>query len=252
MKPDGKGGWTDFLTIPQADTLTTGVRGFDKTGNILYFEDSRGRDTGALTTLDLKTGEQKVVAANDRADAGGIMAHPTENTIQAVSFDYDRLRWQFFDKEVEADFDHLKSVADGDITVVSRTLDDRQWIVAFLMDNGPVRYYHYDRPTKKERFLFTNRDELAKWPLQKMHPVVIRARDGLDLVSYLTLPPGTEWPSRGSAATTEPRVRLRQASQAQPQSRYRSSSTFTAARGHAIPGASIRTRSFGPIAAMPC
>src|SRR6266705_3267750 len=81
------------------------------------------------------------------------------------------------------------SVADGDITVTSRTLDDRQWIVAFLMDNGPVRYYHYDRPTKKERFLFTNRDELAKWPLQKMHPVVIRSRDGLDLVSYLTLPP---------------------------------------------------------------
>ena len=200
LKPDGKGGWTDFITIPQADTLTTGARGFDKTGDILYFEDSRGRDTGALTTLDLKTGEQKVVASNDRADAGGIMAHPTENTIQAVSFDYDRLRWQFFDKEVEADFARLRSIADGDITVVSRTLDDRQWIVAFLMDNGPVRYYHYDRPTKKERFLFTNRDELAKWPLQKMHPVVIRSRDGLDLVSYLTLPPGTETPSRGAAA----------------------------------------------------
>ena len=145
----------------------------------LYFIDSRGRDTGALTTLDLKTGEQKVVAADDRADVGGVMVHPTENTIQAVSFTYDRIRWQFFDKAVEADFKYLKTVADGDITVTSRTLDDRQWIVAFLMDNGPVRYYHYDRPTKKERFLFTNRDELAKWPLQKMHPVVIRSRDGL-------------------------------------------------------------------------
>jgi dipeptidyl aminopeptidase/acylaminoacyl peptidase len=126
------------------------------------------------------------------------MSHPTENTIQAVSFDYDRLRWQFFDKGVEADFAHLKNVADGDITIVSRTLDDRQWIVAFLMDNGPVRYYHYDRPTKKERFLFTNRDELSKWPLQKMHPVVIRARDGLELVSYLTMPPSSEASGRGS------------------------------------------------------
>jgi dipeptidyl aminopeptidase/acylaminoacyl peptidase len=205
LKPDGKGGWTDFLTIPQADTLTTGVRGFDKSGDILYFEDSRGRDTGALTTLNLKTGEQKVIASNDRADAGGVMSHPTENTIQAVSFDYDRLRWQFFDKEVEADFDHLKTVADGDLTIVSRTLDDRQWIVAFLMDNGPVRYYHYDRPTKKERFLFTNRDELAKWPLQKMHPVVIRARDGLELVSYLTLPPGTAKPQADGSGSPVPR-----------------------------------------------
>jgi dipeptidyl aminopeptidase/acylaminoacyl peptidase len=201
-KPDDKQGWTEFLTIPQADTLTTGLRGFDKTGDIAYFVDSRGRDTGAITTLDLKSGEQKVIAADERADAGGVMAHPTENTIQAVSFTYDRTRWQFFDKAVEADFEHLKSVADGDITVTSRTLDDRQWIVAFLMDNGPVRYYHYDRSTKKERFLFTNRDEMAKWPLQKMHPVVIRSRDGLNLVSYLTLPAGTDAYSRGAAATS--------------------------------------------------
>ncbi len=203
-KPDGKDGWAEFLTIPQADTLTTGIRGFDKTGDIAYFLDSRGRDTGALTTLNLKTGEQKTVAADDRADAGGVMAHPTENTIQAVSFTYDRTRWQFFDKQVEADFAHLKKVADGDITVTSRTLDDKQWIVAFLMDNGPVRYYHYDRPTKKERFLFTNRDDLAKWPLQKMHPVVIRSRDGLDLVSYLTLPAGHD--AKTASGTTSARA----------------------------------------------
>ncbi|HEV3418317.1 MAG TPA: hypothetical protein VG056_15945, partial [Pirellulales bacterium] len=202
LKPGGKQGWTDFITIPQADTLTTGIRGFDKSGDVLYFVDSRGRDTGAVTTLDLKTGQQKVIAENDRADAGGIMAHPTENTIQAVSFDYDRTHWQFFDKAVEADFDYLKTVADGDITIVSRTLDDRQWIVAFLMDNGPVRYYHYDRPTKNERFLFTNRDDLTKWPLQKMHPVIIRSRDGLDLVSYLTLPPGADSQSSGAAAAS--------------------------------------------------
>lgn len=205
-KPDGKQGWAEFLTIPQADTLTTGLRGFDKTGDIAYFIDSRGRDTGALTTLNLKTGDQKVVAADDRADAGGVMAHPTENTIQAVSFTYDRTRWQFFDKDVEADFEYLKSVADGDITVTSRTLDDKQWIVAFLMDNGPVRYYHFDRPTKKERFLFTNRDDLTKWPLQKMHPVIIRSRDGLDLVSYLTLPVGNDTSTReASSSSTVPR-----------------------------------------------
>lgn len=76
----------------------------------------------------------------------------------------------------------------GDFTVASRTLDDKHWVVAFLVDNGPVRYYLYDRDAKKARFLFTNRKELEGLPLQKMHPVLIRTRDGLDLVSYLTLP----------------------------------------------------------------
>ncbi len=74
LKPDGKGGWTDFLKIPQADTLTTGIRGFDKTGNVAYLTDSRDRDTGALATLDLKTGEEKIIAEDPQADAGGIMA----------------------------------------------------------------------------------------------------------------------------------------------------------------------------------
>jgi dipeptidyl aminopeptidase/acylaminoacyl peptidase len=188
LKPDGNAGWTDFLKIPQADTLTTSIEGFDKSGDVAYLLDSRNRDTGALATLDLKTGEEKIVAENPRCDAGAIMLQPTEKTIQGVSFTYERIHWDFFDRAVKADFNHLQTVADGDVTVVSRTLDDKQWIVAFLMDDGPVRYYHYDRKARKERFLFTNRKDLEDWPLKKMHPVVIKARDGLNLVSYLTLP----------------------------------------------------------------
>jgi dipeptidyl aminopeptidase/acylaminoacyl peptidase len=200
LKPDGKGGWTDFLKIPQADTLTTGIEGFDKSGNVAYMTDSRNRDTGALATLDLKTGEEKIVAEDPRCDAGSIMLQPTENTLQAVSFTYERIHWDFFDPAVKADFKYLQTVADGDITIVSRTLDDKQWIVAFLMDNGPVRYYHFDRPAHKEKFMFTIRKDLEEWQLQKMQPVVIKARDGLNLVSYLTLPPASGAGGGGNGA----------------------------------------------------
>ncbi len=41
-------------------------------------------------------------------------------------------------------------------------------------------------------FLFNNRDDLGDYPLVKMHDRVIKSRDGLDLVSYLSLPPGTD------------------------------------------------------------
>jgi dipeptidyl aminopeptidase/acylaminoacyl peptidase len=191
-KPDGKGGWEEFMKIGMGDTLTTSIAGFDKTGDVLYFIDSRGRDTGALKTIDLKTGEEKLIAENPLADTGGIMDHPAENTIQGVSFTYDRTHWQFFDKEVEADYNRLKKIADGEIQIVSRTLDDRKWLVGFVMDDGPVRYYFYDRDTKEPRFLFSNRKDLEGQPLQKMHSVTIEARDGMKLVSYLTLPPGSD------------------------------------------------------------
>jgi dipeptidyl aminopeptidase/acylaminoacyl peptidase len=192
LEPDGSGRWKEYMKIGKEDTLTTGPSGFDKSGQVLYLTDSRGRDTGALEKIDLKTGEETMVAENPLADVGGVMEHPTENTIQGVAFDYDRVHWQFFDKDVEADYNRLKHVADGEIQIVSRTLDDKKWLVGFVMDDGPVRYYVYDRETKEPKFLFSNRKDLEGQPLQKMHPVVIEARDGLKLVSYLTLPPGSD------------------------------------------------------------
>jgi dipeptidyl aminopeptidase/acylaminoacyl peptidase len=187
-EPDGKGGWKEWQKIGMADTLTTSPAGFDKSGKILYFMDSRGRDTGALVAVDLGTGETKMIAENDKADIGGVLSHPTEKTIEGVSFNYERVKWTIFDPEIKKDFEYLNTVADGELTIASRTLDDKTWIVAYLMDDGPVRYYLYHRPEKKTTFLFTNRKSLEGLPLVKMHPVVIPSRDGLNLVSYLTLP----------------------------------------------------------------
>jgi dipeptidyl aminopeptidase/acylaminoacyl peptidase len=206
LKPDGKGGWSDFLKIPMADSLTTAIAGFDKSGDALYLLDSRGRNTSALAVLDLKTGKQSVIAQDARTDAGGVIAHPTEKTIQAVSFTYERTRWEFKDDKVADDFKQLARVADGDISVASTTLDDQQWVVSFLMDNGPVRYYLYNRPTQKARFLFTNQRKLEGLPLQKMHPQVVKSRDGLDLVCYLTLPPGSDLKNLGRPTQPVPMV----------------------------------------------
>jgi dipeptidyl aminopeptidase/acylaminoacyl peptidase len=192
LEPAGEGQWKSFAKIGMEDAMTTSPAGFDKTGKILYLVDSRGRNTAALTTVDLETGTQTLVAEDPRADLSGLMVHPTENTIQGVAFDYLRRHWELLDPAVAEDFKVLGGVAEGDIEVASRTLDDRHWIVAFLQDDGPLRYYHYDRDTKQARFLFTNRKELEGLPLVKMHPVVIKSRDGLDLVSYLSLPAGTD------------------------------------------------------------
>src|SRR5205823_2617290 len=107
---------------------------------------------------------------------------------------------------VEADFAELRKVAEGDISVASRTLDDKRWIVAFLMDNGPVRYYLYDRGTRKAKFLFTDRKDLEGLPLQKMGPFILKSRDGFPLVSYLTLPPGADADGKGRPAKPLPLV----------------------------------------------
>ena len=187
FKP-GRRDWTLHEKIPAADALTTEPVGFDKSGKILYQIDSRGRDTAAIFAIDVKSGEKKMLAEDPKADTSGALAHPTTGKVQAVAFNYDRERWTVLDDAIAPDLKYLQSVADGDLNVTSRSLDDKHWIVAYVMDNGPVRYYHYDRPAKKAEFLFTNRKKLEGAALTKMYPRIIKSRDGMDLVCYLSIP----------------------------------------------------------------
>ena len=176
------------MKVKAEDLLTTEPEGFDKTGRILYLSDSRDRDTAALVTIDLDTGQETTVAEDARSDVSDLMVHPTEKDIQAVAFTYDLKKWHVRDPAVGVDLERLSAVADGDIEVVSRTLDDRQWIVAFMTDDGPVRFYRYDRDRKTADFIFANREALEDLPLTKMQVAVVKSRDGLDMVCYYSLP----------------------------------------------------------------
>jgi dipeptidyl aminopeptidase/acylaminoacyl peptidase len=87
--------------------------------------------------------------------------------------------------------EYLKGITEGDMNVIDRSLDDNLWAVSYVKDDGPVNYYLYDRAAKQAKFLFTNRKNLEDAKLSKMSPVIIKSRDGLNLVSYLTLPYGS-------------------------------------------------------------
>lgn len=188
LKRTEAGGWESFAKISLEDASNTYVAGFDKTGQVLYMVDSRGRNTGALTAITLETGKRTVIAEDPRADVDQISWHPTQREVQAVSFNYERTRWQVIDNAIAVDLAYLKTVTEGDFQIVSRALDDKRWIVYYVLDDGPGRYYLYDREAKNANFLFTNRKVLEGLTFAKMHPVIIKSRDGLDLVSYLTLP----------------------------------------------------------------
>jgi dipeptidyl aminopeptidase/acylaminoacyl peptidase len=66
-----------------------------------------------------------------------------------------------------------------------------------MVDNGPARTYLYERPaegkgTRSHTFLYSHKKSLENLPLAHMHPVIIKSRDGMDLVSYLSLPPSAD------------------------------------------------------------
>ena len=202
FKRTENGDWKLFSKIGVEDEKTTGILGFDKTGTAVYMWDSRDRNTAALYALNLETGEKTLLAENSRADLSdmsweNVLIHPTERNVQAVVVNYDRKRWQVVDPSIKGDLEYLSTIEDGDFSVASRTLDDDAWIVAYAADDGWGGVYYYDRNKREARFLFTGCKELEDRRLAKMNPVIIESRDGLNLVSYYTLPLNSDFNDDG-------------------------------------------------------
>jgi dipeptidyl aminopeptidase/acylaminoacyl peptidase len=94
----------------------------------------------------------------------------------------------FYDKELENDYTFLKAngPADAEVGVVSRTLDELKWIINYFKSDGPTSYAIYDKPNQKITHLFVTNPNLLPFKFAPMEDVRIKARDGLELVGYVT------------------------------------------------------------------
>ena len=190
------------------DALTTGAAGYTADGKTLYWYDSRGRDTAALFAEDTATGEKRLIAEDAKADIGGTMRHPVSGVVEAYSVNYLKTEWIALDPGIKASLDWLKERLPGEFAVQSRTDDDDKWIVGNDPLTAPARAYLYDRTAQTLTELYVTRPELEGAPLVPMHKLEIPARDGLALVSYLTLPPGSDPEHSGVPGTPVPMVLL--------------------------------------------
>ncbi len=203
-------GWRAHDEIPPDDVLDTKFVAFDGTGRSFYVVDSRGRDTAAMFAVDARTKNKRLIHADERVDVDDdeMLIHPTEMTLQAVTVHAERSRWIVLDERIEDDLAALANLADGFPHVASRTLDDSTWIVAFESDIRSIQYYRWDRKKQVGERLFAEQPTLDRQPLVRMHPVTIEARDGLRLVSYLSLPKHADPDGDGTPDRPVPMVLL--------------------------------------------
>jgi dipeptidyl aminopeptidase/acylaminoacyl peptidase len=189
VRGDAKSPWRGFQNWGPEDIVV--VRGFSPDDTGIYLASNVDANVLRLLEVDLDTGKRKVLAEDEQFDVGAILTHPKTHKLEAVVFSRQRREWTFFDRSLQADFDTLGKVRDGDLSI-NRDLADKTWIVSYESANAPVATYAYDRPGKKATFLFDNRPTLEKYKLAQMQPISFTARDGMTIYGYLTLPVGLE------------------------------------------------------------
>lgn len=177
------------FTVPFGDTKSMRLLGLDPSGRTLYIVDARGRDTAGLFAMDLAGKRETLLADDPKADVQDVLSNPLTHKL----VEYDRQRRIVVDPTMKADEDYLSGLVPGaKHWLWSCSLDMKRCIATFEVSDGPSSFYAYDRAKKKADLLFVHRPALQGLKLAKMTTRVITARDGLNLVLYVTLPPSAD------------------------------------------------------------
>jgi len=178
------------------------VVGFSKDSRSLILNAAFEGDHTSLALVDIGTGKvQRIIASDPKADVWKVMGptlydesqvlfHPETGEVQAAGFYVDIPEWKVLDRNLESDFKVLRSLHEGFVSISNRDKADRFWIVVYEDDDQPGAVYLYDRQTKKPALLETTNTILTKFKAAATKPVVFKARDGLEIHGYLTLPSG--------------------------------------------------------------
>ncbi len=180
--------WRTLISWSSEDSRSSDVIGFNAGGTHIYIKDSRDFNAGRLLKIELASGEAEIIAEDPHYDVGDVMMHPDTRATLAVSFVRARKEWRVLDESIRADMEVISNLHRGDFGVISRSADDQLWMVAFTTDDRPASFYLYDRQSKEGKLIFHSRPALFKYNLCRMRPISFKARDGLIIHGYLTLP----------------------------------------------------------------
>jgi dipeptidyl aminopeptidase/acylaminoacyl peptidase len=189
IRDDASGHWR-VLRREAADESFGAVVGFTDDGRRLWLVSSTAANAARLLEVDAASGNSRVLVADSQFDVTAALLHPTRHTLEAVSVVREHSEWAFVDPTLSGDFERLRQLHDGVMSIASRDLADRYWVVQYERADGPIAYFLYDRMSGTGTRLFSERPALERYALAPMTSFSFQARDGMTIHGYLTLPPG--------------------------------------------------------------
>jgi dipeptidyl aminopeptidase/acylaminoacyl peptidase len=194
---DGSTTWFDlggaeprpFMTVPLADLRNSRVLGLHGAGTLRMIS-SRDSDLANLVDIDIATGAMTMLARAGQADIVDVLSDGRTGTILATAEDPLVTHWTARDATTGADLDALRAKLGAGFAIDDETADGRTWLVREVPAQGPERYYLWDRTARALRLLASTRSALEGRAMPRTVPITFRARDGLPITGYLTLPAG--------------------------------------------------------------
>ncbi len=148
---------------------------FHRDAQRVYIQTNKGElDLTTLALLDPATGELETVESDPlrHVDLGSAWFSEDTDELVATLYSDDRDRHYFKDQAFEADYRWLENKLPGrEISVVSSTSDERQWLIIANGDVEPGETYLFNRDGRALAFQYKVREKLPRESLSPMQAV---------------------------------------------------------------------------------
>lgn len=160
--------------------------------NYFYALSNVGRDKTTLVEIDAESGkEQRVVFACEKADIAVVDYSKSKHRVELAVCDEAKPQKHFLNSSIESIYGSLLRQLHGtEINIINRDSAENKFIVFTYTDRNPGTYYLYERSKDKLTKLGDRNSSIKPEELCAMQPISFKAKDGVLINGYLTLPQG--------------------------------------------------------------
>jgi len=187
-------GWREISRYSSSSESSGGLApiAFTSDNKHIYFEDSRGEGPSSLAIIDMeKGGEPQALFGDLVYDLGGLLPSRTRGAPIGVVYEGERTQWRYFDPP-HSDVPLFEAIRQAfgnrNVSVVDFSRDRSKAVVFAGSDVDAGAYYVFDLDRRAVLTRFPTRSWIDAAQMSPVQPITVKARDGLELHGYLTLP----------------------------------------------------------------
>jgi len=190
----GEGADWRVFNDPKTSKATISPLMFARDNKHVYATVTRANQPDALYRIDLESGAKELLYAGD-ADPGTLLVTPDHQDAYGVVTLDGKVGVHVFDPASQWGKLALsvQQAFPGQVAIFGTFANDgKAGLVHVFSDRNPGDYYLFDTEKKNADYLGSARKWIEPERMAAMQPIQFKARDGLQIHGYLTLPPGSD------------------------------------------------------------
>ncbi|NYE63681.1 dipeptidyl aminopeptidase/acylaminoacyl peptidase [Duganella sp. 1224] len=180
----------EIFPLQKNDTRLTPF-GFSPDNRTFYAWQAEANGPTRVVSEDMTGSNRKLIASDDHGSVDLLESGGPDNTPLMVYSAVGRPKVSYLDP-ANPDTALMQELArqfpDHTVRLVNESLDQSQVLFWVGSDRDPGAYYLYNRKANKADMLFAAMEDIEPEHMAARRPVSFKARDGLQIDGYLTLP----------------------------------------------------------------